>query len=136
KGREPTIAYANEEFLNVIGCNIDEIIGKNPRNMFGKQTDKQLIDEIKTVLKENRTWQGPIIVYDKDANHQVLYFNIVPVYNFVNEVMYYACFGSKIDETKEHYNAKADAHLDNFVNTLFAQNNYLRDISEQIPTGI
>src|SRR5690606_35899183 len=67
----------------------------------------------------------------------VLYFNIIPVYNTINEILYYACFGQPIDGAEtvnnQHVGCK---HLENFLGTLFAQTNYFQEISSHIPTGM
>ena len=137
KGKEPKIVYANQQFLNLVGCSIDEIFNLHPKNLFSAKNSENIMDEIKQTVIEHKTWEGPIVVNHKDGEHQVLYFNIVPVHNLTKEILYYACFGREIKVQEEQVCDKVTCqHLDNFVNSLFTQNKYLNDINENLPTGI
>jgi len=137
QGFEPTIAYANAEFLDLTKHSLDELIGRIPHNLFGIRNNSQLIEEIKAKVRQKQTWRGPICIYDKDDNFQVLHFTIVPIYNFVNEIMYYACFGKKVEDEQEvQHNPTSCKHLNNFVSTIFAPTSYFKDISDQLPSGL
>lgn len=137
KGQEPKIAYANEEFLSLVGYTIDEVFNTNPKEIFTNKLNENIVEEIKQAVMQHTTWEGPIVVHGKNGSNEVLYFNIVPVQNVANETMYYACFGNRIEAASgQLYNKASKKHLDNFINTLFAQTNYFKDFSDNLPTGI
>jgi PAS domain S-box-containing protein len=75
----PRIIYVNEAFTQVTGYSPEEAIGKTPRILQGKKTDRAILDKIRTALE---AWQ-PIVIelinYHKDGSEFWAELSIAPV---------------------------------------------------------
>lgn len=131
KGKSPTIAYANKEFLKIVGLELEEIFGSNPCKLFQKKSNIIFVREIKQAAETKTIWNGSLVV-NGASDPQIIFFTIIPVYNDIDEVMYYAFFGKQIENSKEVVRSK---HLDSFVDTLFAENHYFKEFSDSLPMG-
>lgn len=75
------IVYANDAFCYQTGYTLDELIGKNPRILQGALTNRGMISELKSCLKEKRFFQGSTVNYKKDGRSYYVEWNISPISN-------------------------------------------------------
>ncbi len=77
----PRILYANEAFTRMTGYTQQEILGKTPRILQGKKSDRTILNKISAALK---TWQ-PVVVelinYRKEGAEFWVELSIIPVAN-------------------------------------------------------
>lgn len=134
----PKIVYANQEFLNLSGFNLEEIIGQSPCSLVHNQNNSSVTKEVIKTLTKKRPWEGPVIIQDKFEQEQVVYFKIIPVINFDDDVLYYACIGQQFENFKKDDFCRLGAcsYLNKFIDSIFEQTKYFKEISEKMPTGL
>jgi len=75
----PRITYANPAFTEVTGYTLDEIRGKSPRLLQGRQTSRATLDRIRTALEANTPVRETVLNYRKDGAPFWNELYIVPV---------------------------------------------------------
>lgn len=75
----PSITYANAAFRRMTGYETDELIGRSPRMLQGRDTDPAVIDALRRCLHERRPFEGETINYRKDGTPYQVRWNITPV---------------------------------------------------------
>ena len=73
------ITYANKAFKKLTGYDQAEIIGKTPRILQGKGTDKKVIDRLAIALNSGGKFEGKAINYKKDGTPFIMYWRVLPV---------------------------------------------------------
>lgn len=75
----PVIVYINDAFTRMTGYTREEVIGRNPRFLQGKNTDRDDLDRLKTALLN---WEGcemELINYRKNGEEFWVNMSIAPV---------------------------------------------------------
>jgi PAS domain S-box-containing protein len=75
----PKIIYVNEAFCNMTGYCFQEVIGKSPRILQGKNTDCSALKKIRTALEKWQSVNVELINYRKDGTEYWVEINIVPI---------------------------------------------------------
>ena len=73
------IIYANKAFRMLTGHNPSEVIGKTPRILQGKGTDKKVIDRLAVALKSGKKFEGKAINYKKDGTPFIMFWRVLPI---------------------------------------------------------
>ena len=73
------IIYANKAFEKLTGHLSSEVIGKTPRILQGKGTDKKVIDRLTVALKSGIKFEGKAINYKKDGTPFIMYWKVLPI---------------------------------------------------------
>lgn len=73
------ITYANKAFKKLTGYDPTEVVGKTPRILQGKGTDKKVIDRLSAALKTGKKFEGKAINYKKDGTPFIMYWRVVPI---------------------------------------------------------
>ena len=73
------IIYANKAFKKLTGHDASEVIGKTPRVLQGKGTDKKVIERLSVALKTGRKFEGKAINYKKDGTPFIMYWRVLPI---------------------------------------------------------
>ena len=73
------IIYANKAFKKLTGHDSSEVIGKTPRVLQGKGTDKKVIERLSVALKSGRKFEGKAINYKKDGTPFIMYWRVLPI---------------------------------------------------------
>ena len=73
------IIYANKAFKKLTGHDPSEVIGKTPRILQGKGTDKKVIDRLAAALKSGGKFEGKAINYKKDGTPFIMYWRVLPI---------------------------------------------------------
>ena len=73
------IIYANKAFKKLTGHDSSEVIGKTPRVLQGKGTDKKVIERLSVALKTGRKFEGKAINYKKDGTPFIMYWRVLPI---------------------------------------------------------
>ncbi len=95
----PRIVYVNNAFTDLTGYIPDEVIGRTPRILQGKDTDPQTKHRIKSALQSFEYVHERILNYSKAGKSYWLDIKIVPLANEYGEVTHYAAI--ERDVTKQ-----------------------------------
>ena len=63
----PAIVYVNAAFTEMTGYSAEEVIGKTPRILQGPETDRRVLDNIRSKLTNNQLFRGQAVNYRKDG---------------------------------------------------------------------
>jgi PAS domain S-box-containing protein len=84
------ITYVNPAFTRLTKYSLDDVMGKNPRMLQGKETSEQTKNDIRNAIKNKIPYTGEIINYSKDGEPYWLDVSIFPVYGLDGEVLNFA----------------------------------------------
>lgn len=129
---DPRMVYANDEFLKLVGLEMDQVIGESPCMLFGERTDRGLLDLIKNTVMKKINWEGVITIYDSLKNPIDIKLRVIPVVNPVDEIMYYSCFIEYAHAACDISNNECKV-LNSFVDSLFEHYDYFQNLSEESP---
>ena len=73
------ITYANKAFKKLTGHDPSEVVGKTPRILQGKGTDKKVIERLSVALKSGGKFGGKAINYKKDGTPFIMYWRVLPI---------------------------------------------------------
>ncbi len=77
----PRILYVNPAFTRMSGYTLEEVVGKTPRILQGKKTDRASLDRIRTALETGQPVRVDLINYRKDGTDFWVELSIVPIAN-------------------------------------------------------
>ncbi|WP_336492097.1 HWE histidine kinase domain-containing protein [Methylobacterium nigriterrae] len=75
----PRIEYANPAFTRMSGYEPHEVIGRSPRLLQGRKTERAVLDRIRKALTEGEAYQGEATNYRKDGSTYFVEWLITPV---------------------------------------------------------
>ncbi|MCD5994048.1 PAS domain-containing protein [Pseudomonas sp. CDFA 602] len=89
------IIFANRAFLEMTGYSADDIIGSNCRFLQGPDTDRSVVQSIRTAIKDRTDISTEILNYRKDGSSFWNALFISPVFNDDGKLIYF--FASQLD---------------------------------------
>ncbi len=96
----PRIVYVNDGFCEMTGYSKEEVIGKTPRILQGPKTDREVLDKLKSRLKEGQSFFGQAINYRKDGSEFVNQWDIHPLTDKEGNVTHWVSYQHDITERK------------------------------------
>lgn len=75
----PIILYVNTSFTRMTGYSQEEAIGRSPRFLQGKNTDRQILKKAGRLLRRGKPIREEIVNYRKDGKEYVIEWHISPV---------------------------------------------------------
>lgn len=121
----PNIIYINDNFIKKTGYTLDEIIGKTPRILQGKNTNKETLKRMKKCLLNNESFEGDIINYNKNGDEYHMLWAITPINGnnntgFISTQKEMPTNGTNNDiiyelEKLKELNAKILSNIDNYL---------------------
>lgn len=96
----PHIIYVNEAFTRVTGYLAEEVIGKNPKFLQGKDSDRSTLARLKECLVQGKQFSGEIKNYSKDGIAYWLDINIAPVRDSTGRITHYASVQRDVTDRK------------------------------------
>lgn len=96
----PKIIYVNEAFTRISGYEADEIIGKTPRILQGPDTDRKVLNELKSRLLRGKPFKGELKNYTKDGDPYWLDISITPIQDKKGEITHFTAIERNITEQK------------------------------------
>jgi PAS domain S-box-containing protein len=97
----PRIVFVNEAFERITGYTSAEIVGRSPRFLEGKKTDRRILAEILQALADQRPIQRQIINDRKDGTEYWLDIDIVPIFDPAGQCTHFTGIGRDITGTKK-----------------------------------
>lgn len=96
----PRIVFVNDAFERHTGYRREEALGKSPRILQGKGTQRATLDRIRRALERARPVRAELINYRKDGALFWLELEIVPVDYFSRGLTHWVCVARVITERK------------------------------------
>lgn len=95
------IVYVNEYFEEMTGYYFSEVYGKNPKILQGPETSKDIVNEIRFHIKNEKSFQCEIINYKVD--HSIFWASLIitPIFNEENDLEYWMSLSRDITDQKK-----------------------------------
>lgn len=75
----PKIVYANGNLLKMTGYSLEELIGKTPRIFQGTNTDRSILDKVRSCLVDGTPFSGTTVNYRKDGSQFLMSWTLEPI---------------------------------------------------------
>ncbi len=85
----PKIVYVNEAFTKTTGYTLEDLHGKTPRILQGKETDPKVLQELKSKCQQGKDFAGSNINYAKDGSIYHVEWNISPIKNSQGKITHF-----------------------------------------------
>ncbi len=133
----PKVVYANNYFLNSIGYLLEEIINKDPSEIFANWNNDEFIQEIVKCVDNKSSWCGELILKSKNGKNKARKFSITPIFTVDGEISYYSCSMKISNKTVCEINTACGLEcLDKLVDTLSKHQEYYQNIYQINPENI
>jgi PAS domain S-box-containing protein len=123
KGR---IEYVNQEFSNVTGYALMEVIGKNPRFLKSGHQSQAFYENLWSTIMAGENWHGELFNKKKNGEHFWESAIIVPIINEKNNTTHFVALKEDITEKKKMFDelifAKQRAEESERLKTAFLAN--------------
>jgi PAS domain S-box-containing protein len=97
----PKIVFVNEAFERITGYTPAETLGKSPRFLQGKKTERRILAEIHQALAHHEPIRREVVNYRKDGSEYWMDVDIVPVLNAAGRCKHFAAIQRDITESKK-----------------------------------
>lgn len=111
----PKVVYVNDGFTRMTGYTKEEIIGKTPRILQGRKTDRAILERLKRRLIEGQAFFGHTINYRKDGTEFINQWDIHPLINADGEVTHWVSYQRDVTEKKETAKAIFNTDFDELL---------------------
>ncbi len=96
----PQIVYVNKAFTQLTGYEAVEVIGKTPRILQGKQTNRGTLERLKETLLRGKPFKGELKNYTKDGEPYWLDISIMPIRDDDGIITHFTAIERNITERK------------------------------------
>lgn len=128
KNESTPILYVNTSFEEMTGYTAREVLGKDPRFLQGELTDRNVIRDIQTALRDNTVFRGETYNYKKDGTPFIMSWHIEPVRDEHKTIIAYLAIQRDMTELRK---------LEQQKNELLAiKTNFVRVVSHQLRTPL
>jgi PAS domain S-box-containing protein len=98
----PKIVFVNAAFERITGYTPAEALGRSPRFLQGKNTDRKVLAEIRKALAQQKPIRRQMINYKKDGAEYWMDIDIVPIFDAAGKCTHFAAIERDITEEKKH----------------------------------
>jgi diguanylate cyclase (GGDEF)-like protein/PAS domain S-box-containing protein len=100
---DPTfmIEYVNRAFVQVTGYEPDEVLGRHPRFMQGRETPGAALDRMRARMRAGRAVRAELVNYRKDGSAFWIELSVVPVTGGDGQVEHWVSVGRDVSERKQ-----------------------------------
>lgn len=117
----PEIVYVNPAFTEMTGYLSEEVLGKNPRLLQGRDTERAVLDALRRDISQGKPFHGEAINYHKDGSEFYVEWNITPIRSTQQNITHFVAIQRDITDRKL---------LENERERLLAQEQAARDAAE------
>lgn len=96
----PRIAWVNASFCRMTGYGEDELLGVTPRMLQGPETDREVLDRVRSALEEGRPVREETVNYRKDGTPYVSSWTITPVRDETDTITHWASVQRDVTEQR------------------------------------
>ncbi|MGG6263998.1 hybrid sensor histidine kinase/response regulator [Leptolyngbya sp. AN03gr2] len=96
----PEIVYVNPAFTEMTGYDAHEVLGKSPRMLQGKHTERAVLDALRRNIAQGKPFHGEAINYHKDGSEFYVEWNITPIRNNQQKITHYVAIQRDISDRK------------------------------------
>ena len=96
----PEIVFVNPAFTRLTGYSAADAVGKTPRILQGKKTERAVLDRVRKDLVGGEGFEGEAINYRKDGSEFVISWNISPIRDADGTITHF--IGFQRDATESH----------------------------------
>lgn len=79
------ILFANDDFCNISGYKLDELIGKPHSIVRHPDMPKAAFKDLWTTVKQDKVWSGYVKNRTKDGGHYWVYATVYPMYDEIRK---------------------------------------------------
>lgn len=97
----PRIIYVNPAFEQMTGYTSDEVLGRDPRFLQGPDTDRAVLDRLRTDLESGRPFQGETFNYRKDGTPFRMAWRIAAVRDGEGTITHYVAAQDDVTPIRE-----------------------------------
>jgi PAS domain S-box-containing protein len=97
----PRIVFVNEAFERVTGYTSTEVLGRSPRFLEGKKTDRRVLAEMHQAMKERKPIRRQLIHYRKNGTAYWVDIDLVPIFDVDGRCTHFATIKRDITEEKK-----------------------------------
>lgn len=94
----PKILYVNKAFEQLTGYKREEVIGKTPRILQGKRTNRSILVQLKNRLAQGEFFEGSGINYKKNREEYYVEWNVSPIKDESGQVKYFLSIQKDISD--------------------------------------
>ncbi|MCA1772492.1 MAG: EAL domain-containing protein [Halomonas sp.] len=94
----PTIVYANAAFCAQAGYTEEELIGQTPRLLQGPETDRTVLNRLRTALAQSGAFDGQTINYRKNGSPYRVRWSVRPIRDDQQRITHYLSLQSDITD--------------------------------------
>lgn len=92
----PTIIYANPAFALLVGRDLDDIVGRSPRFMQGKETRRAALDTFRRALVSGERFHGYLTNYRADGTKYRAEIDCRPLRNAEGRIEHFVSFEREV----------------------------------------
>jgi PAS domain S-box-containing protein len=98
----PRIVFVNESFERTTGYSAAEMMGRSPRLLQGKDTDRAVLAEIHGALERHEPIRRQLLNYRKDGSSFWVDIDIVPIFDRAGKCTHFAAIERDITEARKN----------------------------------
>jgi two-component system, sensor histidine kinase and response regulator len=98
--RNNPLIFVNRAFSQLTGYNITEVLGRNPRFLFGEKTEAKAREEISAAMREGKPVRVELLTYRKDHTTWWNDLSITPVNDEHSKLVYWVGIHNDVSEQK------------------------------------
>ena len=129
----PDIVYVNKAFEKLTNYTSEEVVGKSPRFLQGKETDRKTLDNYRKALEAKKPFTCQLLNYSKDGKKYYQDINTVPVKDENGVVKYFASIQRDITE-RINYEKKLEYRSNEIKKAHNVKSDFLSNMSHEIRT--
>ena len=92
----PTITFVNDAFCSMVGRPADELVGRSPRMLQGKSTNRTTLTRLGSALRKGGAHRDVVVNYRANGEPYYCGFEIYPVFNRCGVIECYAAFEAEM----------------------------------------
>jgi PAS domain S-box-containing protein len=97
----PRIVFVNAAFERITGYTSTEVLGRSPRFLEGKKTDRRVLAEMHQAMKKRKSIRRQLVHYRKDGSEYWVDIDLVPIFNAEGKCTHFATIKRDITEEKK-----------------------------------